>query len=274
MRKIRSSYRLLLLAAALGLGACKTVQTTEPGTVGVDRKQTMMLASSTVNREAGKAYLQALGESGKKNQLNRDPAQVSRVRAIAQRLIPVTSTFRKDAPGWNWEVNVISSPEINAWCMPGGKIAVYTGIIERLALTDDELAAVMGHEIAHALREHGRERASHALAQSIGFGAVGILLGLDESSMNLVDIISDLALNLPNSREHEREADRMGIELSARAGYDPRAAVTLWQKMGKAGGAGPPQFLSTHPSSERRIRDLQGYAEIVTPLYQAARKLQ
>jgi len=261
-----------LLICVLALTSCKTVQTTQPGTVGVDRKQTMMLASSTVNREAGKAYQQTLKEAAKKGTLNRDPAQLTRVRNIANRLAPVTKAFRSDAPGWAWEVNVITSKDVNAWCMPGGKMAVYTGLIERLKVTDDELAAVMGHEIAHALREHGRERASQAVAQSLGLAVVGAALGLNESALDLVGVITDLTFNLPNSREHEREADRIGVELAARAGFDPRAAVTLWQKMAQTGGGEPPQFLSTHPSHQNRIQELQAFSTHVMPLYESARR--
>jgi predicted Zn-dependent protease len=156
--------------------------------------------------------------------------------------------------------------------MPGGKIAVYTGLIEKLKVTDDELAAVMGHEIGHALREHGRERASQAYAESLGLSVVGAALGLGQGSMQLAQIITDITFNLPNSREHEVEADRIGVELAARAGYDPRAAITLWQKMGQVGGSAPPQFLSTHPSPQNRQKDLTAYAARVMPLYEAARK--
>ena len=262
----------LLVFAAVALVSCKTVQTTQPGAVGVDRTQTMMLASSTVNREAGKAYQQTLKEAAKKGTLNRDAAQVARVRSIANRLIPATRAFRADAPGWAWEVNVLTSKDVNAWCMPGGKMAVYSGLIERLKVTDDELAAVMGHEIAHALREHGRERASQAVVQSLGLAVIGAALGINESALDLVGVVTDLTFNLPNSREHEREADRIGVELAARAGYDPRAAVTLWQKMGQTGGSAPPQFLSTHPAPENRQRDLTNYAAQVMPLYESARK--
>jgi predicted Zn-dependent protease len=207
-----------------------------------------------------------------KNALNRDAAQVARVKTIAQRLIPATSVFRPDAPKWAWEVNVISSAEVNAWCMPGGKMAVYTGLIEKLKVTDDELAAVMGHEIAHALREHGRERASQAAGQSILLGVAGAAVGLGQSSVQLAQIVTDVTFNLPNSREHEVEADRIGVELAARAGYDPRAAATLWQKMGSVGGSAPPQFLSTHPAPQNRQKDLTDYAARVMPLYEAARK--
>jgi predicted Zn-dependent protease len=169
-------------------------------------------------------------------------------------------------------VNVISSNELNAWCMPGGKIAVYTGLMDRLRLSDEELAAVMGHEIAHALREHGRERASQQAAQGAVVGIGAALLGLGEVGASLAGIVADVTIGLPYSREFEREADRIGVELAARAGYDPRAAITLWQKMGQAGGGAPPQFLSTHPSPQNRQKDLEDFAARVMPLYESARK--
>ena len=259
-----------ILAVTL-LAGCQSVQTTQPGAVGVERRQNMLVSSATVNRGAEKAYAQVLAEAQTKGQLNRDAAQLQRVRAIAGRLIPQTSAFRPDAPGWRWEVNVITSKDVNAWCMPGGKIAFYTGLIERLQATDDEAAAVMGHEIAHALREHGRERASQAVAQGIGIAVVGTALGMSGGAQDLTQMVLDLTFNLPNSRTDEIEADRIGVELAARGGYDPRAAVTLWEKMQKEGKSQPPQFLSTHPSHANRINDLHGYAAKVLPLYEAAR---
>jgi predicted Zn-dependent protease len=264
--------RFGLLACLLSLAACQTVQTTQGGTVGVDRKQHMMLSSAEVDKAAIQAYQQTLQQAQKKGALNHDAGQVARVRVIAQRLIPATSAFRADAPGWRWEVNVITSPEVNAWCMPGGKIAVYTGLIEKLKITDDELAAVMGHEIAHALREHGRERASQQAAQSAVVGLGAALLGIGDAGAGLVNIVADVTVGLPYSRQFETEADRIGVELAARAGYDPRAAITLWQKMGQAGGSAPPQFLSTHPSPQSRAQDLTNYSARVMPLYEAARK--
>ena len=208
--------------------------------------------------------------------MNRNPSDVARVRGIAARLIPVTSVFRSDAPGWRWESNVITSDELNAWCMPGGKIAVYTGLIYKLNITDDELAAVMGHEIAHALREHGREKVGQAtgvgIAAAIG-GAVGAYYGIDaDVGQSVLGAVGELAFMRPNSRGMEQEADRMGVELAARAGYDPHAAITLWAKMGRASGGQPPQWLSTHPSHQSRIADLKVYAERVQPLYVAARR--
>jgi predicted Zn-dependent protease len=257
---------------AFVLASCQTVQTTQPGTVGVDRKQSMLLSSAEVDKGAAQAYQKLMQATAAKKTLNQDPAQVARVRVIALRLIPGTAAFRPDAPKWAWETNVITSKEVNAWCMPGGRMAVYTGLIERLKVTDDELAAVMGHEIAHALREHGRERASQAYAQAIGLSVVGAALGLGGGTLQVAQIVTDVTFNLPNSREHEIEADRIGVELAARAGYDPRAAVTLWQKMAQVGGGAPPQFLSTHPAPENRQKDLADYAARVMPLYEAARK--
>jgi len=263
--------RIPAILAVLLAAGCQTVQTTQPGVVGVDRPQQMMLSSAAVNQSAAQAYVQTTGEAARKGALNRDAQQVARVRAIAARLIPHTGTFRADAPGWAWEVSVISSSDVNAWCMPGGKLAVYTGLIDRLQATDDELAAVMGHEIAHALREHGRERASQAAAQGLVIGVVGAVARAPAGASDLSQLILEYALNRPNSRTHETEADRIGVELAARAGYDPRAAISLWQKMQRVSGNGMPQFLSTHPSHETRIADLQAYAARVAPLYEASK---
>jgi predicted Zn-dependent protease len=165
---------------------------------------------------------------------------------------------------------VIASDEVNAWCMPGGKMAVYTGLIDKLQITDDELAAVMGHEIAHALREHGREKASQQQAQSTVVNIGAALLGLGNVATGLAGVVANVTWGLPNSREFEREADNVGVELAARAGYDPRAAITLWQKMERASGGGGPGFLSTHPSAADRISELQKSSARVMPLYQQA----
>ena len=267
----------LALLSALLLAGCTTTQTTSAGAVGVEREQSMLVSSAEVNRSAEKAYQQTLREAQSKNRLNNDPATVKRVRAVAARLIPVTAVFRSDAPAWRWETNVITSNELNAWCMPGGKMAVYTGLLERLGLSDDELAAVMGHEIAHALREHGREKASQAagvgVAAAIGGALIGSFYGIDSSvGQNVLGAAGELAFMRPNSRGMEQEADRIGVELAARAGYDPQAAIALWEKMARAASGGTPQWLSTHPSHDTRIADLRVYAERVRPLYVAARK--
>jgi predicted Zn-dependent protease len=267
-----------LMPAALGLlVACQSVQTTEGGVVGIDRKQTMtsLVSSQQVEKQAAQQYAQVLAEAKQKGLLNQDPQQVQRVRAIAARLIPQVAVFRADAVKWGWEVNVLTSKDINAWCMPGGKIAVYTGLIERLKLTNDELAAVMGHEIAHALREHARERMGRQIATETATLAGAIALEIFTGvrlDPQLAGTFTQAMFVLPNSRENEQEADFIGVELAARGGYDPRAAITLWQKMAQASGGGTPEWLSTHPSSVTRLRDLQGYVQKVLPLYEAAEK--
>ena len=259
-----------MIAAGILLG-CQTAETTQAGTVGIERDQRFALSSEEVNKAADQAYDKTMAQAKKKGVLNRNPEQVRRIREISMRLIPATAAFRKDAPKWKWEVNVISSKEVNAWCMPGGKMAVYTGLIEQLNATDEELAAVMGHEIAHALREHGRERASQQMAQQTIIGIGAALLGIGDLGAGLANVVADVTIGLPYARNFEREADRIGVELAARAGYDPRAAVTLWQKMIKVGGGGPPQLLSTHPAPAERIEDLKEYSAKVMPLYKKAK---
>ena len=262
----------LVSAPALALVMIACSSTTEKGTVGVERSQFLLVSSEEMDKSAATAYTQVIQEQSPKGNVNKDPKQVARVRAIATRIIPQTAVFRKDAPSWKWEVNVLTSPEVNAWCMPGGKIAFYTGILEKLELTDDEIAAVMGHEISHALREHGRERASQQMATNTGASAVGAVLGIGQTGTDLAGLVGQVTYLLPYSRIHETEADRMGVELAARAGYDPRAAIVLWQKMAKlSGGGGPPAILSTHPSNEERMKDLAGFSQKVMPLYEAAR---
>jgi Zn-dependent protease with chaperone function len=260
-----------VVALATALGACST--TTEQGAVGVERRQLLLVSSAEMDQSATAAYQSVLKEQGAKGTVNQDAQQVERIRRIAARLTPQTAVFRKDAPGWKWEVNVITSPELNAWCMPGGKIAFYSGILEKLQMTDDEVAAVMGHEISHALREHARERASQQLAAAAGAGVVSSALGTGQSGADLIGMVGQVTFLLPYSRLHETEADRMGVELAARGGYDPRAAIALWQKMAKASSGGaPPKLLSTHPSSDERIKDLGVFAERVLPLYEQSRK--
>ncbi|MFJ3047713.1 M48 family metallopeptidase [Herbaspirillum chlorophenolicum] len=258
----------MLALALAGLVACETVQTTQGGAVGIDRKQQMLVSSQEMDAASSKEYAQVLAQAKGKGQLNRNAAQTQRVKAIANRLIPQTGVFRPDALQWKWEVNVLASDETNAWCMPGGKIAVYSGLIDKLKITDDELAAVMGHEIAHALREHARERASQQAVANSAISIGAALLGLGDIGQQGAQYAYMGLMGLPNSRANETEADRIGVELAARAGYDPKAAVTLWQKMSKLGGEEPMKFLSTHPSSADRIADLTVYAQRVDPLYQ------
>lgn len=273
----RKRHLLRGTAAALALAAlagCTGMNTTQSGAIGVNRTQYMssLVPSQALEQEASQQYADILKQAQGKGLLDRDAQQLSRVRAISQRLIAQVGVFRPDASGWKWEVHVLSSDEINAWCMPGGKIAVYTGLIAKIKPTDDELAAVMGHEISHALREHARERVSQQMATNLGLSVLSIATGSNAAS-DLGGQLSSVMFTLPNSRTHETEADRMGVELAARAGYDPRAAVTLWQKMGAAdSGNAPPEILSTHPSAASRITDLQAAAQQVMPLYQQAKK--
>jgi predicted Zn-dependent protease len=263
--------RLLIAAgAALLVGACQTVQTTQPGAVGVERKQHMLVSEEEIEKGATEAYRQELQKAKDKRALNTDQQTYQRVQKITRRLIPQTGTFRPDAPKWNWEVNVQTTEDVNAYCMPGGKIMVYTGLIEQLHATDAELAAVIGHEIAHALREHSRERISRAYAEQLALAGIAVATGASNTTMQIASQVSAVTFQLPHSREQEAEADRIGLELMARAGYDPNSAVSLWQKMSKLSSGGPPEFLSTHPSGETRIRDLEALVPKVLPLYQAA----
>jgi predicted Zn-dependent protease len=270
---VRRAIRWLGVGVMVCVAACQTVQTTRSGEVGVDRPQRMssLVSASDVDTAARQQYTQITDEAQKNGELNHDPGQTERVRRIAQRLIPHTVVFRDDAPRWQWEVNVISSTEVNAWCMPGGKIAVYTALIEKLNITDAELAAVMGHEISHALREHARERMGRQALTGAGLGLVEILTGVQLGDIG--QMLAQSMFVLPNSRDNEQEADRIGVELAARAGYDPRAAVSLWNKMSNLSGSSqPPQWLSTHPSNETRVKDLQSYSQRVLPLYEKAPK--
>jgi predicted Zn-dependent protease len=263
---------ILMLAGGAALTAgCETVETTKAGAVGVERQQRMAVSSEEVNASAEKSYAQMMAQAKQKNALDRDAAQVQRVKNIVGRLVPQTTAFRADAAKWPWEVHVISLDEVNAWCMPHGKMAIYTGLINKLQVTDDELAAVMGHEISHALREHSREQISRQMGTQAVVGIAGALFGLGEAAQNLGNMAADVTINLPKSRTAETEADRMGVELAARAGYDPHAAIRLWEKMEKLSCSEPPKWLSTHPPHADRVADLRVYADKVMPLYQAAK---
>jgi len=263
---------LLTMLFITTLTGCTTTSTKQ-GTVGIEREQLLLISPAQMNEGGKQAYAAVLKEAKNTKTLNNSSHLVKRVRRIANRIIPQTAVYRKDAPNWAWEVNVIKSEQLNAWCMPGGKIAFYTGIIEKLKLTDAEIAAIMGHEIAHALREHGRERASHQTLTQVGLSALSIFTGVQGPTLDATALALQVTLTLPNSRTHEVEADRMGVELAARAGYNPYAAVSVWQKMAaESKGGRPPELLSTHPSHSNRIKDLNKYAKRVEPLFHAASK--
>lgn len=255
------------------LASCESVQTTQGGAVGVQRNQYMVsgLSSAEVDKMAAESYQEMLAEARNQDLLNTDAAMLRRLRKIADQLVKEVDHFRPDASRWAWEVNLIKSDALNASCMPGGKILFYTGIVDKLQLSDDEIAQIMGHEIAHALREHGREAISRAYTTQMGTQVIGSLLGLGDGALQAADMAVQYGLTLPNSRSNETEADLIGLELAARAGYNPEAAVTLWQKMGAASQGQPPAFLSTHPSSSGRIEMLRNNIPKVRPLYEAAR---
>ena len=276
---IKKYFLSLLLAAAIAVTGCAPVQTTKSGAVGVQRKQVMLLSEKQVESMSAQSYVQTLKEADSKKVLNTDTQEVERVRTIAKRLIAQTGAFRQDALNWKWEINVQESKEVNAYCMAGGKIMVYTGLIQQLKPSDDELAAVIGHEIAHALREHSREQMSQAYAQQFGLLGLAAIVGVATKDANnasktlaLGGTVAAVALTLPHSRRAEHEADEIGLELAARAGYNPNAAVSLWEKMAKVGGQKPPEFLSTHPSDASRIEDIKRLIPTVMPLYEAAIK--
>ena len=259
------------LAVIALLSAC--ANTTRPGAVGVNRSQFMMISSSEVDRLSAISYNDQAQKAKEKNILVTSGPTYDRLKRIANRLIPQTGEFRDDTRQWNWQLTLIDAPTLNASCAPGGKITFYTGIIEQLNLSDDEIAAIMGHEIAHAIREHGRERASQAMAQSAVTNIAMAAAGGYGSAVSAANQVAQYVLVLPNSRQNESEADAIGLELAARAGYNPQAAISVWQKMIKAtDGKKTPEFLSTHPSGETRIEQLTALMPAVEPLYHASNK--
>lgn len=232
------------------------------------RKQFVLVSEEQAQASSAQAYTQTLADAQKQGKLSTNAALNARVKRITDRLIAQATVMYPPSKDWKWSVAVLDEPQLNAWCMPGGKMAIYTGIIDKLSLSDDEIAQIMGHEISHALLGHGRERMSRALATQAGLQLGSIAAGTDLTGLAP---IADIALTLPNSRAGESEADRYGIELAARAGYNPRAAVSLWEKMASTGGGQPPQFLSTHPSPANRIQALSALVPQMLPLYEKAR---
>ncbi len=233
-----------------------------------------LVSADEIEQASAQQYAKMLAEARAQKALAPDNhPQLRRLRAIANRIIPFTRQWNERASRWRWEVNLIGSKEINAFCMPGGKIAFYTGILDRLHLTDDEVAMVMGHEMAHALREHASERIGKTQATGIGLSLAARLLGLGDLGDVAANVGTQL-LALTYSREDESEADLVGLELAARAGYAPQAGASLWRKMAQAsgGGGGNLAFLSTHPSGPQRIRELQANEPKVQGLYERARR--
>ena len=256
-------FAIALAFAALVAG-CATSPT--------GRKQLMIVSESQAIASSRQAYVQEMGKYKKEGKLVTDPRVINRVKVITERLVAQAVKMRPDSAKWEWTVEVVDDPQnVNAWCMAGGRMAIYTGLLLKVDPTDDELAQVMGHEIAHALANHTAERMSVAMASQLGVVAAGILLDQSATTIAAGVAAAQVAVNLPNSRQAESEADRIGIELAARAGYDPQAAVTLWQKMAAVGGGkGPPQFLSTHPSDATRQQALAKLVPQMMPYYRAA----
>jgi Zn-dependent protease with chaperone function len=268
-------FLLALLFAALA--GCEQ-QKTEEG-VDVRKSRLLLLPASIVESGAAQEYAKLLRAAAQKNALNTNKEQLERLRRIARDLVPHSTRFNQGAGKWRWEVNLISSKAVNAFCMPGGKIAFFAGIIDQLQLTDDEIATIMGHEIGHALLEHGRARMSEQVLKSVGITAAAVVFNLGQISGELLAQAANLMVSLPYARKQESDADLVGLELAARSGYDPRAAVAVWQKMSrfaqtasKRGSGQPPQFLSTHPSHESRIREIEANLPKVMPFYHAKEK--
>ncbi|WFE69586.1 M48 family metallopeptidase [Thiomicrospira sp. R3] len=258
---------------ALMLTSCAITNTTQSGLVGIDRKQTFLVSQKEMIEAGQQAYSQVLAQAKEEGKLNTDKPLYSRLQTILTTMVPHTAHFRTDAVDWDWEVNLIEEDTINAWIMPGGKIMFYTGIINQLNLNDDEIAAIMGHEMAHDLREHARERVSQAAATQLGLSIVGQLTGAQAVTLDITGALLNVGILLPYSRVHEVEADRIGIELAAMAGYNPSAAIDIWNRMAELSkGNQPPEFLSTHPSYDSRIKDLTKYSARLMPIYEEARK--
>lgn len=249
MRRFLTVFATLAMATTL-LPGCATSPT--------GRSQLMLLSPESAIVESRKAYVSTVRELDAENKLLDDPALADRVQVITGRLVTVAVQEYPHTRDWDWSVALIDGPEtVNAWCMAGGRMAVYSGLIDKLELTDAEFAQIMGHEISHALANHTAERMSVAMASSLGVVAAGVAADNNATALAGAALAAKVAIELPNSRTSESEADQIGIELAAKAGYDPAAAVTLWEKMGKAGGSAPAEFFSTHPSPGNRREKLQ-----------------
>ena len=258
---------LFVLCVAALVAACQSAPVT-------GRKQLMLVSESDAISASSEAYTQTLAPIRKQGKLNDDPALKARIDKITARLVAQAIKYRPETEKWDWQVAVIDDPDtLNAWCMAGGKMAIYTGIVQKLNLTDDEIAQVMGHEIAHALAKHTAERMSTALASQTALQVGSILLGggggSSEMALQAAAVATTVGVQLPNSRAQEAEADRIGIELAAKAGYDPNAAPQLWQKMMQVSGSkGKSDFLSTHPADEKRQAALAALVPQMMPYYE------
>ncbi len=271
MQKTRRPSFVALACAALLAAGCASTTTGSVATDGRSRSQLLLVSQEQVVQQSLQYYDQQNQKARSQGKLVTSGAEWNRVNAVMQRLVPQVAAFRPDAARWPWQLVLIDEDTINAHVMAGDKITFYTGILRKLRLTDDEIAAIMGHEMAHALREHTREKMSQSAAGDMALAIGGALLGVGEGAVQLAGLGKQLALDLPFSRNMESEADLYGLELAARAGYDPRAAITLWEKMAQAGGGSGPSFLSTHPNAGDRMSALQAALPRVMPIYEQAR---
>ena len=252
---------LLLAAVTLVVGCTTSIS---------GRKQLILVSEKQAISSSKRAYFETIEPLKKEGKVNTDSKVSARVKAITDKLIQQAILLRPETKNWEWQINVIEDPQVNAWCMAGGKMAVYTGLLKEIKPTDDELAQVLGHEISHALANHTAERMSVAMASSLGLAVLGMSKDSSELTIGAAAVAAKLAVELPNSRAGESEADKIGIELAAKAGYNPDAAVSLWQKMGALNGSKVPQFLQTHPSPKNRQNELRKLAKKVRPFYLSA----
>jgi len=262
----RKRHILGLALLAITLAACAVSPT--------GRRQLALVSEDSAIAASDEAYAMQIGELRQEGKIVPESSRVARrVEGITERLVAQATMKRPETADWKWSMEVIDDPEVvNAWCMAGGRMAVYTGLIQKLDPTDDELAQVLAHEISHALANHTAERMSVALATNVGVALAGVLSDDAQKTMSQAALAAALAIQLPNSRAAESEADEIGIEIAAKAGYNPNAAISLWEKMGKVGGGGPPQFLSTHPSPANRQERLAELAPQMMAYYEQARR--
>ena len=278
MHALKKLVIAVTLATCAGTGFAQQNQTVVQDGIQVRKMSEFrrLAPKEQVEAQSKQQYMQLVQQAGQKGALApaNDP-QLQRLRNIARRIIPHTTRWNQDAARWDWQVNLFGSDQVNAFCMPGGRIGFFSGILSKLSLTDDEAAAIMGHEIAHALREHSSEQYGKSVATQLGTRAAGALLGsifgIDPGVTDTVAGLATKGASLKFSRDDEREADLIGLDLAARAGYDPRAGIVLWQKMAAQNHGAPPAFLSTHPGGKDRIAQMNAHMDVLLPLYARAR---
>lgn len=279
MRSFKQLAALIALSLCIGAAPAQQSDTVVQDGIAVKKLNPFgrLISPEQVEQQSAQQYVAMMSEAHQKGALfPSNHPEVQRLRNIARRIIPYSTRWNQDARNWKWQVNLINSDQVNAFCLPGGRIGFYSGIISKLQLNDDEIAAIMGHEVAHALREHGRERAGKAAATSLAARVIGALsaawTGIDPSITGGVANAAGQLAVLKFSRDEEREADLVGLDIAARAGYDPRAGVALWRKMASLSERGAPiQLLSTHPGGEDRIAIIQDHMNVLLPVYARAK---